>query len=74
MDYINAHNKAFISDLEAALGKIAAALEARESGADDGTPAGSAEELKAELPPLREALDEMDIQKSDQLMKQITAR
>jgi signal transduction histidine kinase/CheY-like chemotaxis protein len=74
MDYINANNESFINSLKSILANIAAALESRDSkngGIPDG---GFSEDLKNDLAALREALDLMDIQKSDRLIKQITSR
>jgi PAS domain S-box-containing protein len=74
MNYINANNDSFIDDLESAMANIAAALKVREDKDTAAVDAGSFEEIQKELPALREALNDMDIQKSDQLIKQITAK
>jgi HPt (histidine-containing phosphotransfer) domain-containing protein len=74
MDYINANNDSFIGNLELALANIAAALEVRDDKRSTALDEGSFEDLKNDLPGLREALDAMDMQKSDQLIKQITAK
>jgi signal transduction histidine kinase/CheY-like chemotaxis protein len=74
MDHINANNDSFISDLESTLANIAAALEARADKNAIAVEAGSPEDLKNYLPALREALDAIDMQKSDQLIKEITAK
>jgi CheY-like chemotaxis protein len=74
MDYINANNDSFIGDLESTMANIATALKGREDKDAGAVDACSFEDLQKELPVLREALDAMDIQKSDQLIKQITAK
>jgi signal transduction histidine kinase/CheY-like chemotaxis protein/HPt (histidine-containing phosphotransfer) domain-containing protein len=74
MDYINAKNDGFVADLESILANIAAFLKVRDGKSAAVLDEGSPEDLRNDLAALREALDAMDIQKSDQLIKQIASR
>jgi CheY-like chemotaxis protein len=74
IDYINTHNDAFISELETTIANISIALDDRETRVSTTLIKGSVDELQKELPVLREALDSMDIQKADLIIKQLTSK
>ncbi|MDR1257100.1 MAG: Hpt domain-containing protein, partial [Spirochaetaceae bacterium] len=74
MDYINANNDSFSAALESILANIAAFLKIRDGKNADVSGEGSPEDLRNDLSALREALDVMDIQKADRLIKQIASR
>ncbi|MDR1949931.1 MAG: response regulator [Spirochaetaceae bacterium] len=72
--YIEAHNETFLGGLEACLEKIGAALEARSAGNREPTEGGDPALIREELGELREALDSMDMQKADQVIRPLLAR
>jgi HPt (histidine-containing phosphotransfer) domain-containing protein len=72
--YIKANNEPFLAELDGAIANIRAALDAREGRSGGDTGGSDPEVIRKELLALREALDTMDMQRSDQLLKEITAR
>jgi CheY-like chemotaxis protein len=72
--YIKANNEPFLAELDGAIANIRAALDAREGQSGGETEGSDPELIRKELLALREALDAMDMQRSDQLLKEITAR
>jgi CheY-like chemotaxis protein/HPt (histidine-containing phosphotransfer) domain-containing protein len=72
--FIGAHNEAFLHSLEDCLGKIGAALEARSSGNTASTEGGDPAVIRGELEELREGLDNMDVQKADQIIRSLLTR
>jgi CheY-like chemotaxis protein/HPt (histidine-containing phosphotransfer) domain-containing protein len=68
--FVNAHHKLFITDLEEIVARINAALEEYQGG---GTVLTDIEGIRQDLTELKDALDEMEVQTSDQIMRKITA-
>jgi HPt (histidine-containing phosphotransfer) domain-containing protein len=69
--FIDGMHGAFITGLEAVLVRIAAALEAWQGG---GAPETGIEGIREDLRALRDALDEMEVQDADRVMRKINAR
>ncbi|MDR2404188.1 MAG: response regulator [Spirochaetaceae bacterium] len=72
--FIGANNEVFLRNLEDCLGKIGAALEARNIGEVEPVEGGDPGLIRGELEELREALDNMDMQKYDQMIRSLLAR
>ncbi|GHV70899.1 hypothetical protein AGMMS49928_20490 [Spirochaetia bacterium] len=69
--FVNVNHKPFITDLEEIVTRIDAALEEYQGG---GTVLTDIENIRQDLADLKDALDEMEVQASDQIMRKITAR